>query len=113
MVQYLRGTLDVLILKILSGGSRHGYGIAAELRLRTEGAVEIEDGALYQSLHRMEERGLVKSSWGHVPNGKRAKFYDVTGAGRRRLTRETASWLEYVDVVKRVLVPAETARPVR
>jgi PadR family transcriptional regulator, regulatory protein PadR len=105
MVQFLRGTLDVLILKVLSGGPRHGYGIVADLRTLTEGALQVEDGALYQSLHRLEERGLVTSTWGHVPNGKRAKFYDLSAAGRHQLERETASWLRYAEVVYRVLVP--------
>lgn len=105
MIQFLRGTLDVLILKVLSGGERHGYGIVAELRSRTHGALQIEDGALYQSLHRLEERGLVTSSWGHVPSGRRAKFYVLSAAGERQLERETASWLQYAELVFGVLVP--------
>lgn len=105
MGQFLRGTLDILILKVLSGGRRHGYGIVADLRARTEGELQVEDGALYQSLHRLEERGLVRSAWGHVASGKRAKFYELSEDGRLQLERETASWLRYAEVVFRVLVP--------
>lgn len=105
MVQYLRGTLDVLILKSLSGGRRHGYAVVADLRGATEGALQVEDGALYQSLHRLEERGLVTSEWGHATSGKRAKFYELSAEGRRHLERETMSWLRYAEAVFRVLVP--------
>src|SRR5690606_15846111 len=84
-VQLLRGTLDVLILKTLAErGQLHGYGIVAQLESVTEGALTVEDGALYQSLHRMEERDWVESVWGHAENGKRAKFYRLTAAGRRQ-----------------------------
>ena len=104
-VQLLRGTLDVLILKTLTAGPLHGYGIAAALEAATEGALLVEDGALYQSLHRMAEREWVESSWGHVENGKRAKFYRLTGEGRRRLRTETADWVRYAEAVFRVLKP--------
>jgi transcriptional regulator len=104
--QLLRGTLDVLILKTLVGQTLHGYAIAAHIAERTEGALGIEDGALYQSLHRMEERGWVESAWGHADNGKRAKFYRLTAAGRRRLQVETASWVRYAEAVFKVLQPA-------
>jgi PadR family transcriptional regulator, regulatory protein PadR len=105
-VQLLRGTLDVLILKTLAGGPLHGYGIAARLESTTDGALLVEDGALYQSLHRMEERDWVESSWGHAENGKRAKFYRLTAEGRRRLRTEMADWVRYAEAVLRVLKPA-------
>jgi PadR family transcriptional regulator, regulatory protein PadR len=104
-VQLLRGTLDVLILKMLAGGELHGYGIAARLDAETRGALAVEDGALYQSLHRMEERGWVESRWGHAENGKRARFYRLTTEGRRRLRAETNAWVRYAEVVLRVLRP--------
>lgn len=104
-VQLLRGTLDVLILKALTGGPLHGYGIAARLEAATDGALQVEDGALYQSLHRMEERDWVESAWGHAENGKRAKFYRLTAEGRRRLRTETADWVRYAEAVFRVLKP--------
>ena len=104
-VQLLRGTLDVLILKTLAGGALHGYAVAARLERATEGALLVEDGALYQSLHRMEEREWVESSWGHAENGKRAKFYRLTTEGRRRLRTETADWVRYAEAVFKVLKP--------
>ena len=105
-VQLLRGTLDVLILKTLTSGPLHGYGIAAALETVTDGALLVEDGALYQSLHRMEERDWVESSWGHAENGKRAKFYRLTPPGRKQLQAEAASWMRYAEAVFKVLQPA-------
>lgn len=104
-VQLLRGTLDVLILKTLAGGRLHGYGVAARIDARSGGALQIEDGALYQSLHRLEERELVESEWGHAENGKRAKFYRLTPDGARRLKAESADWMRYAEAVFRILKP--------
>ena len=104
--QLLRGTLDVIVLKTLVGNELHGYAIAARIAEQSEGALGIEDGALYQSLHRMEERGLVESAWGHADNGKRAKFYRLTARGRTQLKEETASWIRYAEAVFRILQPA-------
>jgi transcriptional regulator len=105
-ISLLRGTLDVLILRVLRAGERHGYGVAAALESRSEGVLRIEDGALYQSLHRMEARGWIDSSWGHADTGKRAKFYRLTAEGARQLERETENWMRYADAVFRVLQPA-------
>jgi transcriptional regulator len=105
--QHLRGTLHVLILQVLTEGRLHGYAIASRIEERSGGVVELEDGALYQALHRMQERGWVRSSWGHAETGKRARFYRLTDAGRRRLSVETASWLRYADAVLRVLRASE------
>jgi PadR family transcriptional regulator, regulatory protein PadR len=101
----LRGTLDVLVLQTLVSGPLHGYAVAARIEECTDGVLSIEDGALYQSLHRMEERGWVASTWGHADNGKRARFYRLTAAGRGRLTEETASWVRYAEAVFKVLRP--------
>jgi len=107
--QLVRGTLHVLILRTLRGELLHGYGIASRIEAATKGLVELEDGTLYQALHRMEERGWVESSWGHAETGKRARFYQLTDEGRERLAVETASWQRYVEAVQRVLKP-EAAR---
>lgn len=104
--QLLRGTLHVLILKTLSGGALHGYAIVRRIEEQTGGVVEIEDGALYQALHRMQERGWVKSEWGRAETGKRARFYRLTESGRRQLRLETASWERYVEAVSKVVRPA-------
>ena len=104
--QLLRGTLHVLILKTVAPAALHGYAIASRIAEATEGALEIDDGALYQALHRMEERGWLDSEWGHAENGRRARFYRVTPEGRRRLQVETDSWLRYAEAVFKVLQPS-------
>jgi len=104
--QLLRGTLHVLILQTLAGGALHGYAIVAEIVERSGGLLSIEDGALYQALHRMQERGWLDSQWGHAENGKRARFYRLTTEGRRRLKLETESWKAYAAAVFAVLSPA-------
>jgi PadR family transcriptional regulator PadR len=103
--QLLRGTLHVLILRTLSKGPRHGYSIARDIQSESEGALGIEDGALYQALHRMEERGWLESYWDHADSGKRARYYMITNEGRERLELETSSWLRYAAAVFKVLQP--------
>ena len=104
--QLLRGTVHVLILKTLAGGPLHGFAIASRIEQQTDGVLAIEEGALYQALHRMQERGWVDSEWGHSELGKRARFYQLTAAGRKRLRLETASWIRYAEAVFKVLQPA-------
>ena len=103
--QLLRGTLHVLMLKTLLGGPMHGYAIAKRIAERTDGVLEIEDGALYQALHRMRERGWLESEWGHAESGKRARFYELTPEGRHRLEKETDGWVRYAEAVAKVLQP--------
>jgi len=105
--QLLRGTLHVLILNALVPGRLHGYAIATRLASKSGGVFEIEDGALYQALHRMEERGWVESEWGHAESGKRARFYRLTETGRRRVRVENKSWTQYAKAVFQVLESAE------
>jgi PadR family transcriptional regulator, regulatory protein PadR len=102
----LHGTLDALVLKTLSGGPRHGYGIARYLEEATEGAVTIEEGSLYPALYRLEKRRLLEASWGPSETGRRAKFYRLTRDGRMQLARETKAWAEFSAAVSRVLLPA-------
>ena len=113
--QLLRGTLHVLILRTLAQEAMHGYSIARRIQDESEGALGIEDGALYQALHRMEERGWLDSYWGHGETGKRARFYRLTAEGRQRLELETSSWLRYAAAVLKVLQPEgvrlEESRP--
>jgi transcriptional regulator len=104
--QLLRGTLHVLILRILEAGPLHGYEISRRLASQSDGALGIEDGALYQALHRMQERGWLESTWGHAETGKRARFYSLTREGRQRLELETANWVRYAAAVLKVLDPA-------
>src|SRR5687767_15123440 len=81
----LQGTVDVLILRTLSWASMHGYGISGWINDRSEGALAVEDAALYQALHRLERKGLVESEWGVSEKNHRAKYYSLTAAGRRQL----------------------------
>ena len=99
----LPGTLDLLVLRLLRDGPAHGFALSRELRLRTEGVVDLTDGALYQALHRMENDGLVRAEWGRSEKGKRAKFYRLTDRGAQRLRNEVRAWHRYVDAVGRVL----------
>lgn len=106
----LQGTLDVLVLRALSWGSMHGYAVARFIHSGSMGAFSVLDGALYTSLHRMEERGWVDAEWGNTEKGKRAKFYRLTAAGRRALRAETTTWNNYVTAVARVMAATpETA----
>ena len=104
--QLLRGTLHILILQSLKSGPRHGYGIVSDIAERTGGVFEIEDGALYQALHRMQKSEWLDSEWRHAESGKRARFYWLTESGRERLEIETRAWLSYAEAVSRVLQPA-------
>jgi len=102
-IDLLQGTLDVLILKSLSWGPRHGHAVARLIRASSEGAFEVLDGSLYAALHRMEERGWVEAEWGLSDKGKRAKFYQLTPLGRQQLRSETASWQRYSMAVAKLL----------
>ena len=102
----LQGTLDVLVLKALSWGPRHGHAVARLIRGSTDGAFEVLDGSLYAALHRMEERGWVEAEWGHTEQGKRAKFYRLTTAGRRELRVQAEQWERYAAGMAGVLTTA-------
>jgi PadR family transcriptional regulator PadR len=88
----LRGTLDLLILKAVSLGPLHGYGVLLRIEQMTRGALQIEQGALYPALYRLEHQGLLDTAWGVSDNNRRAKFYTLTATGRKRLREETESW---------------------
>ena len=99
----LQGTLDVLVLKTLSWGPRHGYAVARWLRETSAGTIRVEDRALYVALHRLEERGWVASEWGLSENNRRAKYYQLTAPGRRQLRAKASDWTAYATAVFRVL----------
>ena len=102
-VDLIQGTLNVLILRTLSWGPMNGYAIAQWVREATEGDIELEEGALYPALHRMEHRGWLAAEWGLSENNRRAKFYRLTPLGRRALRARTESWERLVSAVGRVL----------
>ena len=90
--ELLPGTLDVLILKSVSLGPLHGYGVLGRIEQITQGALLVEQGALYPALYRLEHQGLLDTEWGISDNNRRAKYYSLTAAGRKRLREETESW---------------------
>ncbi len=102
-IELLQGTLDVLVLRALSWRPMHGYGVARFIHQGSDGTFKVLDGALYTSLHRLEERAWVESEWGISEKGKRAKFYRLTTAGRRAQREELANWNDYVAAVARVM----------
>jgi transcriptional regulator len=95
----LKGTLDVLVLKALTWGPRHGYAVARWIEDVTGGALQIEEGALYHALHRLEKQGCLAGEWGVSETNRRAKYYTLTAAGRRQLAARTASWSRYAEAV--------------
>jgi PadR family transcriptional regulator PadR len=99
----VRGTVDLLVLKALSAGPMHGFGIASWLDQQSSGSVEIDDSAMYQVLHRLEERGQIDAEWAITENNRRARYYRLTQAGRRHLRAETDAWLKRSDSVTRIL----------
>ena len=101
----LHGTLDALVLKTLTWGSRHGYGIAKWIEDTTGNAVVVEEGSLYPALYRMERRGWIEAEWGTSELGRKAKFYRVTAKGRRQLSADTAQWEKFAAAVSKVLLP--------
>ena len=104
--EVLPGTLDLLILKAVSLGKLHGYGVLLRLEQSSGGALQIQQGALYPALYRLEHQGLIESDWGISENNRRAKFYRLTAAGRSRLGVEEASWKRLVDAMAMVLTAA-------
>ena len=105
-LQLLQGTLDVLVLKTLSWGPRHGYQIAQWIKDTTDAALQVEDRALYVSLHRMEERGWLEAQWALTENNRKAKYYQLTSDGRRQLAVKTDTWARYATAVFKVLQTA-------
>jgi transcriptional regulator len=104
-LELLKGTLDVLLLKALSGGPRHGYAVSRWLREVTVDAFQVDEGALYPALRRLEARGLVDAEWGNTDTGREARFYRLTPAGKTALERGVATWHRYVDAMARVIGP--------
>ena len=102
-LELLKGTLDVLILKTLSGGPMHGYAVSRWIREVTGDAFRVEEGALYPALRRLEKRGLVEAEWGITDTGREARFYRLTASGEGELQTGMRSWNRYVEAMARVL----------
>lgn len=108
-VEFRQGAIELLVLKALSWGPQHGFSIARWIQDTTNDVLRLEEGSLYPALHRMEDKGWVEATWGTSENNRRAKFYEMTAAGRRQLSTETRDWWRYAEAVAKVLVA--TARP--
>ncbi len=108
-IPLVKGTLDVLVLRALAWAPMHGFEITAWLEDRSGGALDVDDSALYQALHRMEERGLVEAEWGVTENNRRARYYRMTAAGRAHLRAETVRWLRYAETVSGILTAPRSA----
>jgi PadR family transcriptional regulator PadR len=102
----LQGTLDLLILRVLQHESAHGWGIAQRIQQISRDVLLVNQGSLYPALRRLEERGWIDAEWGTSENNRRARFYQLTPAGRKQLTAEATSWQEFVLAVTRVLQTA-------
>jgi PadR family transcriptional regulator, regulatory protein PadR len=102
-VDLLQGTLDLIVLKALSWGPMHGFGLARWIQLTTEDTLQVEEGSLYPALYRMENRGWIKAQWALTENGRRAKYYKLTAAGRRQLASELESWARMSDAMSKIV----------
>jgi PadR family transcriptional regulator, regulatory protein PadR len=102
-LELLQGTLDLLILKAVSLGPFHGYGILLRIQQISKERLEIQQGSLYPALYRLEDQGLIASEWGESENNRKAKFYRLTTAGKRKLQAETENWNRMADVIAGVL----------
>src|SRR6185436_19862420 len=99
----IRGTLDLLVLKTVSWGPRHGLEIVRWIEQTARDQLQVEEGALYPALHRMEQKGWLSADWGYTDQGRKAKYYRLTAAGRRQLATEYARWSHYTSVVDLVM----------
>lgn len=108
-IDRIPGTVDMLILQTLTRGPMHGWGISHHIRQASEDVLQLNQGALYPALHRLEDRGWIGAKWGVSENNRRARFYTLTAEGHRQLAREAEGWLEFVRAVQRVMQqPATT-----
>lgn len=99
----LQGTLDLLVLKVLARGPEHGYGITLRVKQLSEDALRVEEGSLYPALHRMEQDGWIKPEWKASENNRRAKYYQLTAKGKKRLAKEQENWARVAEGVAKVL----------
>lgn len=108
-VEFRQGAIELLILKTLSWGTQHGFSIARWIQDTTEDVLRLEEGSLYPTLHRLEDKGWITSRWGTSANNRRARFYELTPVGRRQLGEETRDWWKYAEAIAKVLTA--TAKP--
>jgi transcriptional regulator len=104
--ELLPGTLDLLVLRVLSGGELHGWAITNRLAVLSEDVLQVDEGSLYPALYRMERKGWIEAEWGMSELGRKAKFYTLTARGRKQLKAESAEWAEFARAVSTVLAPS-------
>lgn len=104
-IEMLQGTLDMVILQTLRSGQQHGYGIVQAIRARSGEVLQVETGSLYPALHRLEKRGWIQSEWKSSENNQRAKYYQLTAAGRKQLERERDRWVRYTAAIASLMKP--------
>ena len=104
-IEVLKGTLDMMVLRILDEEPRHGYGITRRLQALTNDALQVDEGSMYPALYRMQKRGLIKAKWSRTDSNRRAKIYSMTRNGRDQLTKEAAYWDRFSEAVSRVMAP--------
>lgn len=102
-VELLQGTLDMLVLKAVSLGPLHGYGVLLRIQQISGNRLEIQQGSLYPALYRLEHQGLIAGQWGESDNNRKAKFYRLTAAGKRKLDAETANWERMADIIGSIM----------
>ena len=105
-LELLQGTLDMLILRTLQWGSQHGHGIGQTIRMQSDELLKVETGSLYPALHRLEKRGWLSATWGISEANQRAKYYELTAAGKAQLVREQDRWSQLVTAIGRIMQPA-------
>ncbi len=101
--ELLQGTLDLLILRVLSGGPQHGFGVAQRIHLLSQQVLTVEEGSLYPALYRLENKGWIESEWGQSENNRKAKYYALTKAGRKQLASEQQTWDRLAAAIAQVL----------
>jgi PadR family transcriptional regulator len=105
-LELLQGTLDMLVLRTLQWGPRHGHGIGQAISQQSDDLLKVETGSLYPALHRLEKRGWLSSKWGISEANHKAKYYELTAAGKEQLLRERDRWSQLVSVIGRIMNPA-------
>jgi transcriptional regulator len=105
-LELLQGTLDLLILRILQWGARHGHGIATAIRANSDDVLQVDHGSLYPALHRLQKRGWIDAEWKTTENRQRAKYYRLTAAGKKQLAVEQSRWRRLVQAMSRAMRPA-------
>ena len=109
-LELLQGTLDMLVLRILEWGPRHGHGIGQAIRAQSDDLLKVETGSLYPALHRLVKRGWLKAEWGVSEANQRARYYRLTAAGKEQLSRERDRWSQLVDAIGRVMNSASAIK---